>query len=94
MHWKLNPFFSPPLSVRSSSPARLAQQQRNAAYCSEWLNARVAPTGVTGYAILGDPHGVRTHRCGRHHNQRLSQNEETLTFEDAPLRSMAKVCIC
>ncbi len=40
--------------VGEQQQARLAQQQRNAAYCSEWLNARVAPTGVKGYAILID----------------------------------------
>ena len=39
-------------SSGSRAEARLAQQERNAAYCSEWLNARVAPTGVKGYAIL------------------------------------------
>ena len=28
-----------------------------------------------GRLFIGDPHGVRTHRCGRHHNQRMSQWE-------------------
>src|SRR5690242_2930959 len=32
--------------------ARIAQKDRNAAYCSEWLGCRVAPTGVKGYALL------------------------------------------
>jgi hypothetical protein len=32
--------------------ARLAQQARNATYCSEWLGVRVLPSGAKGYAIL------------------------------------------
>ncbi len=28
-----------------------------------------------GRLFIGDPHGVRHHRCGRHHNQRMSQWE-------------------
>ncbi len=62
-------------AARRKASARKRRQIRDLRH--EGTRAVIAfcrAAGV-GRLFIGNPHGVRNHRCGRHHNQRMSQWE-------------------
>jgi hypothetical protein len=50
--------------------ARVARKERRAAYCSEWLDAQVYPTGADGFGVLIDKAGIWTIKIQKGNEQR------------------------
>ena len=62
-------------AARRKASARKRRQIRDLRHKGTRAVIAFCRAAGVGRLFIGNPHGVRTHRCGRHHNQRMSQWE-------------------
>ena len=62
-------------AARRKASARKRRQIRDLRHKGTRAVVTFCQQHGVGSLFIGNPHGVRNHRCGRHHNQRLSQWE-------------------
>ncbi len=67
-YWRLQ-------AARQKASARERRQIRDLRHKGTRAVITFCQQHGVGRLFIGNPHGVRTHRCGRHHNQRMSQWE-------------------
>ncbi|MGO8951396.1 MAG: transposase [Ktedonobacterales bacterium] len=62
-------------AARQKASARKRRQIRDLRHKGTRAVITFCQQHGVGRLFIGNPHGVRNHRCGRHHNQRMSQWE-------------------
>ncbi|MGO8946529.1 MAG: transposase [Ktedonobacterales bacterium] len=67
-YWRLQ-------AARQKARARKRRQIRDLRHKGTRAVITFCQQHEVGRLFIGNPHGVRNHRCGRHHNQRMSQWE-------------------